>query len=94
MANFLARVELHSASYADYEVLHTTMSRRGFLRRITADDGKAYQLPTGTYVVMNTTSNLSNALAAANAAANETRKQSWVFVAEWSSASWMNLPIV
>jgi Endoribonuclease GhoS len=92
MANFVARVELHSATYADYELLHTAMSRRGFLRKITADDGRTYQLPTGTYVVMNTTSSLQNALAAANTAASETRKQSWVFVAEWSAASWMNLP--
>ncbi len=94
MANFLARVELHAATYADYEVLHASMSRRGFLRRITADDGRNYQLPTGTYVVMNTTSTLQNALTAANTAASETRKQSWVFVAEWSSASWMNLVTV
>jgi len=50
MANFIARVELHSASYADYENLHAYMQRLEYARHIKGDDGKTYQLPTGTYV--------------------------------------------
>jgi hypothetical protein len=94
MPSFLARVELHSATYRDYEVLHASMNRRGFGRTIKSGDGRTFQLPTGTYVVEGTTSSLANALNAANDAANETGKKSWVLVAEWSSATWLNLPVV
>jgi hypothetical protein len=94
MANYIARVELHSATWNDYEQLHVTMQRRGYLRTIKAGDGKWYQLPTGTYVVAATNSSLQNALNAATEAANETGRQSSVLVADWNSASWVGLPIV
>jgi hypothetical protein len=44
MALFTTRVELHNASYSDYETLHAAMERRGFSRRITSDSGKTYRL--------------------------------------------------
>ncbi len=94
MANYIARVELHSATWDDYGRLHTSMERRGYYRAIRASDGKIYQLPTGTYVVRDTNSSLQNALNAAKEAANETGKQSLVFVADWVSATWLDLPIV
>jgi hypothetical protein len=94
MANYIARVELHSATWNDYEQLHTTMKRRGYSRTIKASDGKWYQLPTGTYVVEGTNSSLQNALNAATEAANETGRQSWVLVADWNAATWVGLPIV
>ncbi len=54
MANYLARVELHAASFDDYELLHAQMQQRGFYRAVIVDDGYTHQLPTGTYVVRNT----------------------------------------
>jgi hypothetical protein len=45
MANYMARIELHSATWNDYEVLHASMQRRGFLRIIKSSNGKSYQLP-------------------------------------------------
>lgn len=93
MANFIARVELHSASWNDYEVLHASMQRRGYSRTIRADDGRFYQLPTGTYVVEKSNSTLQNALTVATEAARETGRQAWVLVADWNSASWSNLQL-
>jgi hypothetical protein len=94
MPNFIARVELHSASYADYASLHIYMQHNGYLRIIRADAGKTYQLPTGTYVSAKTVSSVSVALQSAVAAANSTGKNSSVVVAEWSSATWHGLPTV
>ena len=94
MANYIARVELHSATWNDYEVLHVAMQRRGYFRVIQGDDGIWYQLPTGTYVVKNTNSSLQNARDAAISAATETGKQSAVVVADWASASWVGMPVV
>jgi hypothetical protein len=94
MANYIARVELHSATWNDYEQLHATMQQRGYSRTIQSSDGKWYQLPTGTYVVAGTDSSLQNALNAATEAAKATGRQSWVLVADWGAASWAGLPIV
>jgi hypothetical protein len=86
MANYVARIELHSATYDDYETLHAAAQRRGFSRTIVAHDGKKYQLPTGTYVAENTSATLEQAYEAARAAAAETRKAFWTVVADWASA--------
>jgi hypothetical protein len=86
MANYVARIELHSATYDDYETLHAAAQRRGFSRTIVANDGKKYQLPTGTYVAENTNVTLEQAYDAARAAAAETRKAFWTVVADWASA--------
>ena len=94
MANYMARVELHAATWNDYDTLHVTMQRRGYSRVVQGDDGNWYQLPTGTYIVKNTNSSLQDARGAAFAAANETGKQSSVIVADWNGASWVGLPLV
>lgn len=86
MANYVARIELHNATYDDYERLHVAAKNRGLLRTIVANDGTKYQLPTGTYVAENTQASLEQAYAAAEAAATETRKRFWVVVADWASA--------
>jgi hypothetical protein len=91
MANYLARVELHLASSGDYEKLHVSMQQRGYVRKITGEDGVVYQLPTGTYFVTGTSAVLSVALNAAVDAANETGKQSAVFVTDWQAARWYGL---
>jgi|HubBroStandDraft_1064217.scaffolds.fasta_scaffold18112_4 hypothetical protein len=86
MANYLARVELHKATYDDYETLHAAMSRRGFGRTIVSNDGTTYRLPTGTYVVEGTNATLERAYDAAVAAAADTGKSSWVIAVDWSAA--------
>lgn len=50
MAKILARVELHGASDASYNELHSLMSNIGFSKTITTDDGRRWELPSGTYV--------------------------------------------
>jgi hypothetical protein len=91
MANYMARVELHLAGPEDYERLHLNMQQRGYLRKITGEDGIVYQLPTGTYFVSETSAMLSVALKAAVEAANETGKKSAVLVTDWQSARWNGL---
>ena len=94
MSNFIARVELHSASYADYESLHIYMQQKGYARVIKSDDGKTYQLPTGTYVSVGALSSVAAALQSAVAAADATGKTSAVIVADWNAARWQGLPVV
>ena len=91
MANYLASVELDIAGPADYEQLHTSMRRRGYLREITGEDGVVYQLPAGTYYVTDSSAVLSVALSAAVDAANETGKHAAVFVTNWDAARWAGL---
>jgi hypothetical protein len=94
VANFFARVELHSATYADYENLHAYMQQRGYPRFIRGDDGKNYQLPTGTYVSQGSHASGDAALQSAVAAANDTGRNSSVIVADWTSAKWQGMPTV
>jgi hypothetical protein len=94
MSKMIARIELHSASYDDYEALHAEAQRRGLVRTIKGDDGKTYQLPTGTYVSSNNFPSVAATLQAAVAAATSTRKAFSVIVADWNSANWQALPVV
>lgn len=86
MANYVARIELHNATYNDYETLHASAARHGLSRTIVSNDGKKYHLPTGTYIAENTGATLEDAYNAARASATETRKAFWVVVADWSAA--------
>jgi hypothetical protein len=91
MANYIARVELHSATYENYEELHGNMSQQGYSRMIRGSDGKDYHLPTGTYVMRNSNSPRSDALDRAGNAAAQTGKKSSIIVAEWDNATWRGL---
>jgi hypothetical protein len=91
MANYIAMVELHLATPQDYEQLHLNMQQRGYVRKITGEDGVVYRLPAGTYFVSGTSAVLSVALNAAVDAANETGKKSSVLVTDWLSARWHGL---
>lgn len=86
MANYLARVELHNATYQDYEALHGAMKRRGYARSIVSNDRKRYRLPTGTYVAESSNVTLEQAYSAAVSAANDTGNSFWAVVVDWSSA--------
>ncbi|MGA2047278.1 MAG: hypothetical protein ABSG96_06275 [Terracidiphilus sp.] len=91
MASYIARVELHSASYEDYETLHATMLQRGFSRTIVGGDGATYFLPTGTYDVAATNATLDQAYNAAVAAAADTKKSYSLIVAVRGAAKWVGL---
>jgi len=90
MANFTTRVELHQATYQDYENLHAAMGMAGFSRYITSDDGTVYHLPTAEY---DRSANLqrSEILDQAKAAANSTGKANAVIVTEANGRTWQGL---
>ena len=92
MANFTVRVELHKAEWADYDQLHAAMEQRGFSRRITADDGRTYQMPWAEY---NGSGNFTSVQIRdiAKTAADSTGKQNAVFVTEAVSRAWAGLPV-
>ena len=92
MAAFTTRVELHGATYQDYETLHTAMEREGFSRSIQASDGHRYQLPTAEYD-RNGSLTAAQVLEAAKRAAASTRKSYGVLVSEANSRTWHNLPL-
>ena len=91
MASYIARVELHSATYADYEILHPAMAAQGFQRYIYADTGSSYWLPTGTYAGTGLSIDRATALSRAQAAATKTGKSYSAIIAEYSGANWIGL---
>lgn len=90
MAKFITRVELHHASYDDYEQLHAEMAARGFSRQISGSDGQTYQLPTAEYVI-SSSSELSHVRSLASAAAKNTGRKFGVIVAQYSGSAWAGL---
>jgi hypothetical protein len=90
MASYLVRVELHGASWDDYEALHAEMANRGFSREIAGDNGHTYQLPTAEYVIR-TDSGLEGVRTLAAAAAKTTGHKFGVIVAEYSRSAWVGL---
>jgi hypothetical protein len=90
MANFTVRVELHNATWADYEMLHAAMEAKGFSRQITSDDGNTYQLPLAEY---NGSGNLDSSRVRDIAcdAANSTGKGNAVLVSEAPTRAWAGL---
>ncbi|HEY1866162.1 MAG TPA: type V toxin-antitoxin system endoribonuclease antitoxin GhoS [Candidatus Acidoferrales bacterium] len=91
MANYMATVELRLAGSAEYEQLDLSMGQRGYVRKITGEDGVIYQLPAGMYFVTNSSAKLEVALRAAVEAAEETGKKAGVMVTEWREVSWSGL---
>jgi hypothetical protein len=90
---FTTRVELHNATYSDYETLHESMRKEGFNRTIRSDDGIAYHLPTAEYDYPgNATRN--NVLERAKRAAATTGKSAGVLVSEATGRTWSGLPKV
>jgi photosystem II stability/assembly factor-like uncharacterized protein len=92
MAAFTVRVELHSASEADYQILHVAMEIRGFSRYITSDDGTTYHLPTAEY---NREGNLTRqqVLDSAKIAANTTGKKYAILMTESAGRTWVGLVV-
>jgi hypothetical protein len=93
MAQFTVRVELHQATLADYDVLHSAMGRQGFTRSIVADDGQTYHMPWAEY---NGSGNLGSTQVRdlARAAANVTGKANAILVTESRARAWVGLELV
>ena len=87
MAMFLTRVELHSATGADYDRLHVEMAKQKFSRTIPADDGSRYQLPTAEYYSQGDLS-VEAVRKLADVAIAATGKSAWVISVRWDMASW------
>jgi hypothetical protein len=92
MANFTVRVELHQATYADYEALHAAMEKQGFSRFIAADNGQTYHMPWAEYSGSGSLSTVQ-VRDIARSAANTTGKSNAVFVTEAQSRAWVGLPL-
>lgn len=90
MASYLVRVELHDATWDDYDTLHSEMAHRNFSRKIAGDNGRTYQLPTAEYVIQ-TAATLEAVRALAAQAANATGLNFGVIVAEYSRSAWQGL---
>lgn len=92
MASFTVRIELHDATWDDYNVLHAAMEQRGFSRLIRADDGRAYHLPWAEYY--GTGDLACNQIRdVAREAANQTGKKNAVFVTEAARWAWSGLQV-
>ncbi|MBA4012641.1 MAG: hypothetical protein C0481_12300 [Phenylobacterium sp.] len=49
MVGFIVRIEMHAASYDEYEALHEAMRDVGFYKYIVSDDGRVFHLPDAEY---------------------------------------------
>jgi hypothetical protein len=90
MAGFTVRVELHNATWSDYEKLHTEMVGQGFKNTIKSDEGTVYELPPAEY---NFEGNLTRAqvLERAKTAAGRTNLKYAVLVTESNGRTWHGL---
>ena len=90
MSYYVTRVELHYATYEDYENLHAAMQTAGFSRFIVGDDGQTYRLATAEYVITGDYDVAAVREAAAKAAAL-TGKAFAVIVTRGANVSWQGL---
>jgi hypothetical protein len=90
MTSFTVRVELHDATWTDYNLLHTEMENQGFGRTITAGDGTTYELPEAEYDYSGDV-NKADVLARAKEAADTTGKKYAVLVTKSNGRTWVGL---
>lgn len=79
--NFITRIELHNATYDNYNQLHRAMENQNFSRLIKSDNGIVYHLPEAEYSC--SSSSIDGVLSAAKIAANSTGCKYLVFTCEW-----------
>ncbi|WP_179255539.1 type V toxin-antitoxin system endoribonuclease antitoxin GhoS [Burkholderia sp. HI2714] len=91
MAQFLTRVELHNATAADYEKLHTAMQQQKFSRTIPDDSGVRYHLPTAEYYSHGEIA-ANDVLELAKAAVRSIGKTASIITCNWTQAQWNGLP--
>jgi hypothetical protein len=89
---YTVRIELHKASYSNYEALHGYMETVGFSRTITADDGRKFQLPPAEYSYVGAEAK-QQVLEAAKRAAAQTGLNFAVVVTAGESVIWEGLPL-
>ncbi len=92
MAGFTVRVELHKATWDDYDVLHAAMEQKGFSRRIQGDNGQNYRLPWAEYSCFGNLS-CEQIRDVAQQAANLTGKGNSIFVTEAIKWAWSGLQV-
>ena len=90
MTSFTARVELHDATWKDYETLHDRMRSQGFATTIKGSDGIIYRLPPAEYRYDGSLS-ISDALARAKLAAAGVKTKYAVLVTEGAGCMWYGL---
>ena len=90
MTGYTVRIELHAATYDDYETLHTAMQSAGFSRTIKSDNGTIYQLPTAEYSV-SSDGDVNAVLKAASNAAARTGKNYGALVTAAGPRAWIGL---
>ncbi len=90
MSNFTTRIELHDATWSDYDKLHAEMIAQGFRNTIRSDDGVTYALPPAEY---NFEGNLTRAqvVERAKAAASKTNRKYAALVTESNGRTWHGL---
>lgn len=82
MANFVVRVELHHATWEDYDKLYSEMEFAGFSKTIFGADGIHYELPPAEYHHPETILNGAQVHDRAKAAANSTGRTNAVVVTD------------
>lgn len=90
MSSFTTRIELHNATWSDYDKLHTEATKRGFSNVIVADGGARYRLPTAEYNFVGTATR-AQILELAKSAAAPTGKKFAVIVTESAGRTWEGL---
>jgi hypothetical protein len=92
VANYIARVELIDAeNEEDFEKLDAALEHRGFSAQVRDDKDVAFWLPSGTYVLQNSTMELTAVRDAATAGAEETGFEFALVVANFEDAEWAGL---
>ncbi|HEX7287106.1 MAG TPA: DUF2622 domain-containing protein [Candidatus Angelobacter sp.] len=91
MPMFTTRIEMHDATWADYEKLHRAMEAVGFSRVITSDDNNRYHLPWAEYDVVGPYT-LDQVFNAASKAAATIGKKFAALVTEAVRRKWSGLP--
>jgi len=94
MSDFLTRVEFHDAIWPDECIsrLHLAMSREGFSKTITDNEGIVYELPIAEYY-KSTGENAEQVIERAKKAATTTGKKFGVIVGDCTHLKWSGLTI-
>jgi len=90
MADFIVRVELHTATSTDYDKLHTAMVAQGFSRNMKGSDNFTYQLPTAEYAI-SADMTAEDVRVKASTAGDYSGRSSSILVAQWSVLRWSGL---
>lgn len=89
MSNFTTRIELHGATVAEYEKLHSAMQKAGFSRTILSNKGQTHILPTAEYICSG--QSLDQVLSTAGKVASTTDKTYSILVSETTNWGFVGL---